>query len=167
MRPSFRSAISACTRHSPSQTCVGSSNSSPVSTRGTHVVAAVYLDSPRFLMCSAIQDSTTGRSLSAMSVVKMILTYTWLDFGWAAFFGVGSCAFTAQGTRVSVLTINANNCRVTTSPLCEAFCGRMVRVVLAARTNRVSPALPVIVSDDLNGYLLSGDCAATLPPTLC
>ena len=43
----------------------------------------------------------------------------------------------------------------------------MVRVVVAARTNRVSPALPVIVPDDLNGYLLSGDCAATLPPTLC
>ena len=34
----------------------------------------------------------------------------------------------------------------------------MVRVVaVAARTNRVSPALPVIVSDDLNGYSLSGD----------
>ena len=33
----------------------------------------------------------------------------------------------------------------------------MVRVVVAARTNRVSPALPVIVSDGLNGYLLSGD----------
>ena len=33
----------------------------------------------------------------------------------------------------------------------------MVRVVVAARTNRVSPALPVIVSDGLNGYSLSGD----------
>ena len=33
----------------------------------------------------------------------------------------------------------------------------MVRVVAAARTNRVSPALPVIVSDGLNGYSLSGD----------
>ncbi len=40
----------------------------------------------------------------------------------------------------------------------------MVRVVAAARTNRVSPALPVIVSDGLNGYSLSGDGAATLPP---
>ena len=33
----------------------------------------------------------------------------------------------------------------------------MVRVVVAARTNRVSPALPVIVSDGLNGYPLGGD----------
>ena len=33
----------------------------------------------------------------------------------------------------------------------------MVRVVVAARTNRVSPSLPVIVSDGLNGYSLSGD----------
>ena len=33
----------------------------------------------------------------------------------------------------------------------------MVVTVVAARTNRVSPALPVIVSDDLNGYSLSGD----------
>ncbi len=40
----------------------------------------------------------------------------------------------------------------------------MVRVVVAARPNRVSPALPVIVSDYLNGYSLSGDGAATLPP---
>ena len=41
----------------------------------------------------------------------------------------------------------------------------MVRVVVAARTNRVSPALPVIVSDYLIGYLLSGDGRqATMPP---
>ena len=33
----------------------------------------------------------------------------------------------------------------------------MVRVVVAARSNRVSHALPVIVSDGLNGYSLSGD----------
>ena len=33
----------------------------------------------------------------------------------------------------------------------------MVRVVVAARANRVSPTLPVIVSDDFNGYSLSGD----------
>ena len=33
----------------------------------------------------------------------------------------------------------------------------MVVTVVAARTNRVSPALPVIVSDGLNGYPLSGD----------
>ncbi len=33
----------------------------------------------------------------------------------------------------------------------------MVVTVVAARTNRVSPALPVIVSDGLNGYLLGGD----------
>ena len=33
----------------------------------------------------------------------------------------------------------------------------MVRVVVAARTNRVSARLPVIVSDGLNGYSLSGD----------
>jgi|GEM_PF-3421221 hypothetical protein len=33
----------------------------------------------------------------------------------------------------------------------------MVRVVVAARTNRVSRALPVIVSDGLNGYSLGGD----------
>ena len=33
----------------------------------------------------------------------------------------------------------------------------MVRVVVAARTNRVSARLPVIVSDYLIGYLLSGD----------
>ena len=33
----------------------------------------------------------------------------------------------------------------------------MVRVVVAARTNRVSACLPVIVSDGLNGYSLSGD----------
>ena len=33
----------------------------------------------------------------------------------------------------------------------------MVRVVVAARTNRVSARLPVIVSGGLNGYLLSGD----------
>ena len=41
----------------------------------------------------------------------------------------------------------------------------MVRVVVAARTNRVSARLPVIVSGGLNGYLLSGDGRkATLPP---
>ena len=40
----------------------------------------------------------------------------------------------------------------------------MVRVVVAARTNQVSHALPVIVSDYLNGYSLSGDGAATVPP---
>ena len=33
----------------------------------------------------------------------------------------------------------------------------MVRVVVAARTNRVSARLPLIVSDYLIGYLLSGD----------
>jgi len=33
----------------------------------------------------------------------------------------------------------------------------MVRVVVAARTNRVSARLPVIVSDNLIGYLLGGD----------
>jgi len=33
----------------------------------------------------------------------------------------------------------------------------MVRVVVAARTNRGSARLPVIVSDGLNGYSLSGD----------
>ena len=33
----------------------------------------------------------------------------------------------------------------------------MVRVVVAARANRVSPTLPVIVSDYLSGYLLGGD----------
>ncbi len=33
----------------------------------------------------------------------------------------------------------------------------MVRVVIATRTYRVTPALPVIVSDGLNGYLLGGD----------
>ena len=33
----------------------------------------------------------------------------------------------------------------------------MVRVVVAARTNRVSARLAVIVSDGLNGYLLGGD----------
>ena len=33
----------------------------------------------------------------------------------------------------------------------------MVRVVVAARTNRVSARLPVIVSDYLIGYLLGGD----------
>ena len=33
----------------------------------------------------------------------------------------------------------------------------MVRVVVAARTDRVSARLPVIVSGGLNGYLLSGD----------
>jgi hypothetical protein len=33
----------------------------------------------------------------------------------------------------------------------------MVVTVVAARTNRVGPALPVIVSDGLKGYLLSGD----------
>ncbi len=33
----------------------------------------------------------------------------------------------------------------------------MVRVVVAARTNRVSSTLPVIVSDYLIGYLLRGD----------
>ena len=33
----------------------------------------------------------------------------------------------------------------------------MVVTVVAARTNRVGPALPVIVSNDLNGYLLSDD----------
>ena len=33
----------------------------------------------------------------------------------------------------------------------------MVRVVVAARTNRGSARLPVIVSDYLIGYLLSGD----------
>ena len=40
----------------------------------------------------------------------------------------------------------------------------MVRVAVTARTNRVSVRLPVIVSDGLNGYSLSGDGAATLPP---
>ncbi len=40
----------------------------------------------------------------------------------------------------------------------------MVRVVVAARTNRGSARLPVIVSDYLIGYSLSGDGAATLPP---
>jgi len=41
----------------------------------------------------------------------------------------------------------------------------MVRVVVAARTNRVSAALPVIVSDYLIGYSLSGDGRqATMPP---
>ena len=40
----------------------------------------------------------------------------------------------------------------------------MVRVVVAARSNRVSARLPVIVSDDLNGYSLSGDGGATMPP---
>ncbi len=44
----------------------------------------------------------------------------------------------------------------------------MVRVVVAARTNRDSARLPLIVSDYLNGYLLSGDDGAcgdgTLPP---
>ncbi len=38
----------------------------------------------------------------------------------------------------------------------------MVRVVVAARTNRVSARLPLIVSDGLNGYLLSGDGRRTL-----
>ena len=33
----------------------------------------------------------------------------------------------------------------------------MVVTVVAARTNRVSPALPVIVSDYLIGYPVSGD----------
>ena len=33
----------------------------------------------------------------------------------------------------------------------------MVRVAVTARTNRVSIRLPVIVSDGLNGYSLSGD----------
>ncbi len=33
----------------------------------------------------------------------------------------------------------------------------MVRVVVAARTNQVSARQPVIVSDGLKGYLLSGD----------
>ncbi len=33
----------------------------------------------------------------------------------------------------------------------------MVVTVVAARTNRVSTALPVIVSDGLNGYPLGGD----------
>ncbi|MDP7266874.1 MAG: hypothetical protein QF408_01795, partial [Pirellulales bacterium] len=33
----------------------------------------------------------------------------------------------------------------------------MVRVVVAARTNRVSACLPLIVSDYSNGYLLGGD----------
>ncbi len=33
----------------------------------------------------------------------------------------------------------------------------MVVTVVAARTNRVSARLLVIVSDDLNGYSLSGD----------
>ncbi len=46
----------------------------------------------------------------------------------------------------------------------------MVRVVVAARTNRVSARLPVIVSDGLNGYPLSGDDGAsgdgTLPPNI-
>ncbi len=47
----------------------------------------------------------------------------------------------------------------------------MVRVVVAARTNRVSPAQPVIVSDYLNGYSLSGDgrrppCHQTLLATV-
>ena len=44
----------------------------------------------------------------------------------------------------------------------------MVRVVVAARTNRVSARLPLIVSDYLIGYLLGGDDGAcgdgTLPP---
>ncbi len=41
----------------------------------------------------------------------------------------------------------------------------MVRVVVAARSNRVSHALPVIVTDGLNGYSLSGDGRqATMPP---
>src|SRR5205814_8589399 len=49
--------------------------------RSTHPVTAVDFDCPPFLSCSAIQDSTIGRSLSrvAGSVGKMILTYTWLD----------------------------------------------------------------------------------------
>jgi hypothetical protein len=42
----------------------------------------------------------------------------------------------------------------------------MVRVVVAARTNRVSPAQPVIVSDYLNGYSLSGDDGANGDGTL-
>ena len=47
----------------------------------------------------------------------------------------------------------------------------MVRVVVAARTNRVSARLPVIVSGGLNGYLLSGDgrrppCHQTLLATV-
>ena len=33
----------------------------------------------------------------------------------------------------------------------------MIVTVVAARTNRGMARLPVIVSDDLNGYLLSGD----------
>jgi len=33
----------------------------------------------------------------------------------------------------------------------------MVVTVVAARANRVSPTLPVIVSDYLSGYLLGGD----------
>ena len=41
----------------------------------------------------------------------------------------------------------------------------MVGVVVAARTNRVSARLPVIVSDYLIGYLLGGDGRRpTLPP---
>ena len=42
----------------------------------------------------------------------------------------------------------------------------MVRVVVAARTNRVSPAQPVIVSDYLNGYSLGGDDGANGDGTL-
>ncbi len=46
----------------------------------------------------------------------MILAYTGLAFGWVAFFGVGSSAFPASGTRMSVQTIKNNNRRVTVSP---------------------------------------------------
>ena len=41
--------------------------------------------------------------------------------------------------------------------ICRIIALLMVVTVVAARSNRVSPALPVVVSDDLNGYLLSGD----------
>src|SRR5262245_23453124 len=128
MRPSARSAICPDTGHPhvfssrrPSHTDMGNSNFSPLTTRGTHPVAAVNLDCPRLLRCSAIQDSTTGRSLSrvAGSLGKMILTYTWLDFGRASFFGVGFCAFTAYGTTASALTtaIEARTSRVITNLL--------------------------------------------------
>lgn len=101
MRPFARSGISAntgqlhCLSSSfPSHTSVASKGER---SRGTHSVAAVNLACPRFLRSSAIQDSTTGRSLSwfAGSVGRMILTYTLLDFGAATVFGVSFCAITA------------------------------------------------------------------------
>jgi len=82
MRLSARSAISPATGHVhvlssslPSHTRV---DSSPFTARDTHAVTAVKLACPRFLSFSAIQDSTTGRSVSrvAVSVGQMILTYT-------------------------------------------------------------------------------------------